>query len=699
MPIYNNKIQILGTPFSANNVPTTYTAESGRSRVVVAVMGYEGGSYYDTPTFTLSMGSAQFTLASSSLRGPQTGSGLAVNLVFYLLEKDIPAGSQSITFSATPNEAGGGRAITLYTLSGVDQENPIYLNTKSASPALTVSVPFTVKARSGSFAIATLTSNSPSPPPFSATSGWTIRRDYVNSLNDFSFGIFDKVYDNDVKEERLTVTGDTSTLFYSNLLVFNPWIRERVELDLTANGYTYASVTNFSNNATLTINVPANTMDGDLLLAFLFGSTDNNPFVGTPPTNWTTLVTNWDKNLNGNFNIATWVGYRIANNEPVSYSFSAPQDNEDDVGWMFRVIGADKNNPIDTKLTNTTDTQAISGITTNYNNSLVMYYTTGKDSNFLAANDVFASAPETTQILYKRTRVSYAAVGAAIAYERRPVAGNTGSRRSNITASGTINYVASYAFAIKEAPKYILQAERFKETGIYQSFSDNFNRANTEAYATLANANYGELGPDWEIIRGGFRITANTFDAVTSDSYAKVAEATVNFSDDHEAEIRIATRATFDSLGPAVRIIANGCYAISSDGTNNSDRRIAYIKDNSTKIIIGTTNITFVAGDIIKLRVQGSTLTAYKNGVQIDQVSNTAITSGQPGIFYNRGNINTSKGDNFYAVDLNPTPQRKVMQIFEDGTIQAGYFSEKELLAQMKVHANSDIWVGGLKEV
>ena len=146
-------------------------------------------------------------------------------------------------------------------------------------------------------------------------------------------------------------------------------------------------------------------------------------------------------------------------------------------------------------------------------------------------------------------------------------------------------------------------------------------------------------------------------------------------------------------MGPAVRVNANGCYTLYCDGGDFTDRRIAYIS-GGTRTAIGTVNVVPVPGDTLKITVQGSTITAYKNGIQVDQISNTAYTTGQPGIFYNRSNINEAKGDDFIAEDLNSPTSGTMVKMFDDGTIQAGYFSEKEYLDRIKYHFDGDVWAG-----
>ena len=325
---------------------------------------------------------------------------------------------------------------------------------------------------------------------------------------------------------------------------------------------------------------------------------------------------------------------------------------------------------------------------------MVVYVFGGKwgEVGYLKANNTFVCPNNTTQVIYQKTRISNAGVGSAIGYEYKKNSGFiTSSGPKTFTPYDTSAYYNSVVgFAIKQAPYTTIQAERLVETGKVKRFEDNFNRADTAV---------GELGPNWDVIRGPLRIISNQYDAgigtingSSDTSYAKVSESVVDFSDDQSAQITITALGVFDRIGPAVRVTANGCYILSCDGATGS-RGIQYI-NGTTGTFIGTVNIVPVNGDTLKITAQGSTITAYKNGIQVDQVSNTAWTTGQPGIFYSRGNLNVTKGDNFIAEDLNSPTSGVMAKMYDDGTLQAGWFSEKEYLERIKYHFDGDVWTG-----
>lgn len=53
-----------------------------------------------------------------------------------------------------------------------------------------------------------------------------------------------------------------------------------------------------------------------------------------------------------------------------------------------------------------------------------------------------------------------------------------------------------------------------------------------------------------------------------------------------------------------------------------------------TGTALGSSFTTCASGDILTLAAQGTTITVYKNWVSVFSITDTAITSGQPGIFY-----------------------------------------------------------------
>lgn len=181
------------------------------------------------------------------------------------------------------------------------------------------------------------------------------------------------------------------------------------------------------------------------------------------------------------------------------------------------------------------------------------------------------------------------------------------------------------------------------------TYSDSF----TYSDGVLATVSSGK----WTARNNSIDVVSNQFNdgAGTSNSYSEVATTEVDFANDHEAEITVHALGTADYVGPAVRVSASGCYAVRCDGANAAGRVIVRM-DGTTPTNIGTVRVIPVNGDTVKLRAVGSTITVYVNGSLVDTVTDATFTTGQPGIYYHRGNSSVSRGDNFSAADIASGP-------------------------------------------
>lgn len=106
-------------------------------------------------------------------------------------------------------------------------------------------------------------------------------------------------------------------------------------LDSSAGGLETSNV----NGQPLTINVPSNVVDGDLMWANV---AENNNDFQTPPTGWTELV---DVDPG---NATMWAGYRIADTEPSSYDWTGAGAGRK-AGLIARITGHNSSDPIDVR--------------------------------------------------------------------------------------------------------------------------------------------------------------------------------------------------------------------------------------------------------------------------------------------------------------------------------------------------------------
>lgn len=176
-------------------------------------------------------------------------------------------------------------------------------------------------------------------------------------------------------------------------------------------------------------------------------------------------------------------------------------------------------------------------------------------------------------------------------------------------------------------------------------FSDTFTRAD------------GSLGGAWENVTGAASlvIVSGAVRGAASDQNCLVGlrSSVVPFSADQEAQVTYSTPGLGDFGGPAVRLNAatGSGYFVEADGYSENTRGV-YRLSGGVRTRISTLPIVPVAGDTVRLRVVGSTLTVFVNGVEGESVVDATLSTGQPGMYYWRGNIGATMLDNFSASEV-----------------------------------------------
>jgi hypothetical protein len=103
------------------------------------------------------------------------------------------------------------------------------------------------------------------------------------------------------------------------------------------------------------------------------------------------------------------------------------------------------------------------------------------------------------------------------------------------------------------------------------------------------------------------------------DQYAQIVVSTLNNGSNNQA-------------GAIVRCSAidQSCYLsfLRSDG-----QLLMYVYNGGFQTFLATVATSFGAGSILRLQVQGTTLSAFINGILIKQVTDASISSGSPGLY------------------------------------------------------------------
>ena len=165
---------------------------------------------------------------------------------------------------------------------------------------------------------------------------------------------------------------------------------------------------------------------------------------------------------------------------------------------------------------------------------------------------------------------------------------------------------------------------------------DNFNRAN------------GAIGANWNVTLNGLNVSSNNIQG-TASAVNNVGLWTANsFSGNQFAEATItALNGTTDFPGVAVNM----------SGTNNwyyctEDSTTLFLQKDIAGVVTNTSSaVSAAVGDVLRVENNGGTITCYRNGASALTITDSALTSGSPGIVIS-GNVATMK--NWSGGNLHP---------------------------------------------
>lgn len=179
------------------------------------------------------------------------------------------------------------------------------------------------------------------------------------------------------------------------------------------------------------------------------------------------------------------------------------------------------------------------------------------------------------------------------------------------------------------------------------TFSDNFN-----AYSDGLLSDHTA----WLDSLNGVDVISSEINAGTVGlNLSYVDAAFLAFDDDQEAEVEVTVSGNFDDAGPACRVTAAGNgYYVTYEPATPLVRLTSIASGSATQI--GVSNPEPVAlTDKLKILASGTTISVELDSgsgfVEIISVTDSDHSSGQPGIFYNFGNNNSSRVDNFSGTD------------------------------------------------
>ena len=191
--------------------------------------------------------------------------------------------------------------------------------------------------------------------------------------------------------------------------------------------------------------------------------------------------------------------------------------------------------------------------------------------------------------------------------------------------------------------------------------TDNFNRADT-----------GTLGANWtKQTTWEFQIISNQ--AASNGGFNPVSEYwnAGTFSGDHSSEAAISGMVSGNTyVGVAVRCStsAETYYALKTDGASGitgggGHTRIVKVVAGAETALLDI-DCPFADGDVIKLAIAGTTLTAYKNGASVGTTTDSSLSGGKPGLFVYG---NAARVDNWTGADIDTTVYDPITACFPIG--------------------------------
>src|ERR1044072_4222710 len=144
-------------------------------------------------------------------------------------------------------------------------------------------------------------------------------------------------------------------------------------------------------------------------------------------------------------------------------------------------------------------------------------------------------------------------------------------------------------------------------------FTDDFNRAD------------GAPGSGWVLVSGPWTIISQQLSAGAAGGTVVIRAPTAMASSDHSAQITIAATT---SASQGVWCRGNSDLTSGYVLRNNGSSWALFSVVGGTFTSIGTYAAAAAPGDVAKIQVAGSTITAYINGISRISVTNTAVTTG-----------------------------------------------------------------------
>lgn len=413
-----------------------------------------------------------------------------------------------------------------------------------------------------------------------------------------------------------------------------------IALDTAAGGRSVAYVSDGSSNSTITVNKPANVVDGDLMVAIVSNKPDGvDPSSEiTAPAGWTrvghTPLTRWL--------VTTGIFVKFAASEGSSYQFTLPMANaQDDGAIILRVTGADTSQVLAGNVSINADdsstTLNIGSIQTRSANALMICggATTGTTDH--GANT--SSVPSGYTRLYENnSRVNSAGIALAVAYKTQATAGPSGPLTWTSFDSAA-QYATQFHLALHASGETQTAAGRDNFTGTANTPLATYDPSWTNIRGATTYLRIASNGTSLEAEPAGFTtsevFTHSGFNSLAADSEVSFKINSLDRGTDNQLEAQLILRAV-DGSNYYMLTAADDVAGSQTNSLRIRKRLTGTVSTLST----ATVNSAFVDGDTITFRAVGTTLTAYVNGTLVDTVTDSSFSTGGLGIGAYRSSAN-----------------------------------------------------------
>lgn len=175
----------------------------------------------------------------------------------------------------------------------------------------------------------------------------------------------------------------------------------------------------------------------------------------------------------------------------------------------------------------------------------------------------------------------------------------------------------------------------------------------SSATDSATRANNASIGAAWTDLDTACTIASNQFSVTGTDVDAIEKWAATTFSKNQSSQIQLGTGSTAArSTWNAMVRITDGSNFYAFDISNVDNTYTIYKLVTGTPTTLKTGAHTPAAGEVIRLEVLGTSLVGKINGVVIDSVTDSSLTTGQPGFDLSATGTGTCTGVNWQGTSL-----------------------------------------------